>query len=260
MIDKSELILMDQQIKTWLKEDRQLILNELNSQLTVHTKNSRKDLVTNVDKQSEQFLVNKIRSLGPNNRILGEEGLGDSVKDTAGRVWIVDPIDGTMNFVKQHEHFAVMIGLYDDGQPVLGYILDVMKNQLISGGPQIGITENGNPISAPDNTGLRDGLIGLSGPLLIRNDHQMLTIGEEALGVRIYGSAGIDILAVLTGELIGYISYLRPWDFGAGKVLADTLGLSFTTIDGQPLGMLSSGIVLIATKSAHKDILTIVSQ
>ena len=88
----------------------------------------------------------------------------------------------------------------------------------------------------------------------------MVDIAQQSLGMRIYGSAGIDIISVLRGELVGYISYLKPWDFGAGRILCETAGLKMTTIDGQRLDVLSSTPVLLATRNAHQDILTIVSQ
>jgi myo-inositol-1(or 4)-monophosphatase len=86
----------------------------------------------------------------------------------------------------------------------------------------------------------------------------MQAVVAASLGPRIMGSAGIQISQVLAGELIAYLSYLRPWDFAAGRVLAETLGLVVTTLDGSPVDMLSSGAVLIATKRAQRSILAIV--
>ena len=70
-----------------------------------------------------------------------------------------------------------------------------------------------------------------------------------------YGSAGIEYVATINGELSGYISYLRPWDFGAGKVLAETLGLVVKSIDGTQLDMLSSTVVLVATQRASQEVI-----
>ncbi len=256
----NELQRIDKIVKGWLRESRDNILRRIDTRLTVNTKSSRSDLVTNVDKENEKFLVGKIRELEPDSKILGEEGFGDKVDSTAGRVWIVDPIDGTMNFVKQRNHFAVMIALYEDGVGQLGYVLDVMGNRLLSGGPKLGVFDNGQPLAAIPDTPLKEGLIGLSGPMVLNNAFKMATVAERSLGMRIYGSAGIDTISVLRGELVGYISYLKPWDFGAGKILAETAGLKITTIDGQQLGMLSSTAVLLATRNAHQDVLTIIGK
>lgn len=259
-MEVSELEQIDKVVKGWLRESRDNVLRKIDTRLTVNTKTSRRDLVTNIDKENEKFLVAKIREFEPEAKILGEEGFGDKIESTKGRVWIVDPIDGTMNFVKQRNHFAIMIALYQDGQGELGYVLDVIGNRLLSGGPQLGVFDNGVALAPVEDTPLANGLIGLSGPMVLNNDFNMVDIAEKSLGMRIYGSAGIDIISVLRGELVGYISYLKPWDFGAGKILVETVGLKMTTIDGQPLGMLSSTAVLLATRNAHRDILTIVNK
>ncbi|GAA3197951.1 inositol monophosphatase family protein [Lentilactobacillus kefiri] len=256
----NELKHIDKTVRGWLSESRDNVLRKIDTRLTVDTKTSRKDLVTNVDKQNEKFLVGKIREFDPDSKILGEEGFGDQVHSTKGRIWIIDPIDGTMNFVKQRNNFAIMIALYEDGKGVLGYVMDVIGKHLLSGGPDLGVFDNGQPLPPVQDTPLREGLIGLSGPMVLHNDYNMVDIAQQSLGMRIYGSAGIDIVSVLRGELVGYISYLKPWDFGAGRILCETAGLKMTTIDGQRLDVLSSTPVLLATRNAHRDILTIVSK
>ncbi|MBU9788220.1 inositol monophosphatase family protein [Lentilactobacillus sp. G22-6] len=259
-MDVSEIKRIDKTVKSWLRESQDNVLRKIDTRLTVDTKTSRTDLVTNIDKQNEKFIVGQIRAFDPDAKILGEEGSGDDVQSTRGHVWIVDPIDGTMNFVKQRNHFAIMIALYVDGKGVLGYILDVMGNRLLSGGPSIGVSDNGQPLVKVADTPLREGLVGLSGPMVLHNDYNMVDIANQSLGMRVYGSAGIDIISVLRGELVGYISYLKPWDFGAGRILCEAVGIKVTTVDGQPLDVLSSTTVLLATRKAHRDILTIVGQ
>ena len=249
---------LNQAVQAVMRQARAQVLAQMGTQLTVSEKTSRKDLVTNVDKSNEHFLVHALRQLDPAAKILGEEGLGDPVESMAGHVWIVDPIDGTMNFVHQRDHFAMMIGYYVDGEPTLGYIYDVMGDLLYAGGPSLGVTVNEQPLPAPADRELSAGLFGASGPLLIHDKYQMQAIAHASLGPRIMGSAGIQISQVLAGELVGYLSYLRPWDFAAGRVLAETLGLVVSQVDGKPVNMLSSGAVLIATKSAQRAILTIV--
>nr|WP_246877158.1 inositol monophosphatase family protein [Lactiplantibacillus argentoratensis] len=237
---------------------RRQVLAKMGTHLTVAEKTSRRDLVTNVDHSNEDFLVGQIRALDPVAKILAEEGTGDQVTDMTGHVWIVDPIDGTMNFVHQRNHFAMMVGLYVDGKPTLGYIFDVMANKLYAGGPEVGVTLNGQLLAAPTDVDLSAGLFGASAPLLIQDRFNMQTVIAQSLGARIMGSAGIQISQVLAGELVGYLSYLRPWDFAAGRVLAESLGLVVSRVDGSPVNMLSSGAVLIATKRAQRSILAIV--
>lgn len=249
---------LNQKMQVVMQTARAQVLAKMGTHLTVAEKTSRRDLVTNVDHSNEDFLVRQIRALDPVAKILAEEGTGDQVTDMNGHVWIVDPIDGTMNFVHQRNHFAMMVGLYVDGKPTLGYIFDVMANKLYAGGPEVGITLNGELLAAPADVDLSAGLFGASAPLLIQDRFNMQTIIAKSLGPRIMGSAGIQISQVLAGELVGYLSYLRPWDFAAGRVLAESLGLVVSRVDGNPVNMLSSGAVLIATKRAQRSILAIV--
>ncbi|WP_404819877.1 inositol monophosphatase family protein [Lactiplantibacillus garii] len=237
---------------------RAQVLTKMGTKLTVAEKTSRRDLVTNVDHSNEDFLVQRIRQLDPRAHVLAEEGRGDQVTSMAGHVWIVDPIDGTMNFVHQRNHFAIMVGYYVDGQPTLGYIYDVMANKLYAGGPAVGVTLNGQPLAAPVDLDLADGLFGASAPLLIHDRFNMQRVIAASLGARILGSAGVQISQVLAGELVGYLSYLRPWDFAAGRVLAETLGLVVSQVDGTPVNMLSSGAVLVATRRTQRAVLAIV--
>lgn len=249
---------LNQEVTALLKEARQRVLEKMQAPLTVDEKTGRKDLVTNVDKGNEQFLITGIRRIDPEAKVLGEEGFGDHLTDVKGRVWIVDPIDGTMNFVKQQDNFAIMIGIYQDGIGQLGYIYDVMNDVLYHGGPQLGgVWANQEPILAPADLALRDGLIGASGPLVIHDVAHMQAIIHASAGMRIYGSAGIEMINVMRGKTLGYISHLKPWDFAAGQVLLNTLGVRVSTIDGQPLNMLSSNLVLVATEKAQRDILQI---
>ncbi len=249
---------LNQNVQAVMQTARTQVLAKMGTHLTVAEKTSRRDLVTNVDHSNEDFLVRQIRALDPVAKILAEEGTGDQVTDMTGHVWIVDPIDGTMNFVHQRNHFAMMVGLYVDGEPTLGYIFDVMANKLYAGGPEVGVTLNGQLLAAPADVDLSAGLFGASAPLLIQDRFNMQTVIAQSLGARIMGSAGIQISQVLAGELVGYLSYLRPWDFAAGRVLAESLGLVVSRVDGNPVNMLSSGAVLIATKRAQRSILAIV--
>lgn len=254
------LIQIDRNVKQWLSQSRQLILTKMAERMTVNEKSGRKDLVTNVDRENEKFLINKIKTFNPDSVVLGEEGFGDQVSRDSGWIWVLDPIDGTMNFVKQRDHFAVMLALFVNGRGVLGYIFDVMNNVLYSGGPDLGVFVNGNRLGAPANTTLEDGLVSISAPLLMADQLNLLQVAKASSGIRMYGSAGIEMAHLLMGKITAYISYLKPWDFAAGKILGEALGLVATTVDGQPLDMLSSNLVMVATKNAQRGILPIIGQ
>ena len=252
MMDLKEI---DGQVQQLIRQVKDDTIQSMSQPIDVGEKTGRKDLVTTVDKRNEQSLILGLRKILPEAQILGEEGFGDQVTGTDGWTWIVDPIDGTMNFVMQQNHFAIMIALYHDGEGVLGYIFDVMNDDLYHGGPASGVFRNETKLEAPEDVPLRDSLIGISGPLLIENQFNLQDVARVSRGPRMYGSAGIEYVATINGELSGYISYLRPWDFGAGKVLAETLGLVVKSIDGTQLDMLSSTVVLVATQRASQEVI-----
>lgn len=249
---------LDQEIQQLMREVRQRTLTKMKENYDVSMKSSFKDLVTTVDKENEQFIDDRLRQISPEARIISEEGFGDSVKDMKGQVFIVDPIDGTMNFVMQHNNFAIMIAFYVDGKPTYGYIMDVMENKLYHGGNGQGVFVNGEKLHAPADDDLHDSLVVLNSGLVLNGGHNLREVALQARGLRMYGSAGIEMIYAITGQVGGYLSYLKPWDVAAGKVLAEELGLVVKGIDGQAINVLSSNLVLVATRQVAEDILAIV--
>ncbi|TPF01218.1 fructose 1,6-bisphosphatase [Weissella paramesenteroides] len=253
-MDQTQLQKMDETVLDWLDDISHLVMKRVQQRMQIETKSSHRDLVTNFDREVEQYYVQHIRTFDPEAQILGEEGFGDAVKSTEGRIWYVDPIDGTMNFVKQQDEFATMVAVYEDGEPVMAWIMDITKHDVVHGGPDFGVFHNDEPLHAPTDTALKDGLIILSGARLLYEEKGFTELAKSALGYRVYGSAGISYLHVLTGKAVAYLSRMRPWDFAAGIALAKSLGLKVGTIDEHPLNMLVSGSVLVATEKTFDDI------
>lgn len=94
---------IDTNAKQWIREAGERLMASLQKTLTIETKSNAADLVTNMDREIEQFLIGKIKKTFPGHYILGEEGYGDELASSDGVVWLIDPIDGTMNFVHQKE-------------------------------------------------------------------------------------------------------------------------------------------------------------
>ncbi|GBG93921.1 inositol monophosphatase [Ligilactobacillus salitolerans] len=251
MTDQLEL---HEKISSWFHSARDQILNSKQTGLNVDYKTSRLDLVTNMDRGIEKFYREKIRENFPDSNIMGEEGQKDEFRSSQGLFWVIDPIDGTMNFVKQGTHFASMIAVYQDQKPLLGYIYDVINDHLYWGGPGLGVYRDDQKLTAPMDLALADGLLGVNGAMLMHNYRNVQTAVKQSAGARIYGSAGIEFIHVLQGQCVGYLSHLRPWDYAAGAILAESLNLIVKTIDGQPLGMVESEDVLVATPQAYRQI------
>ncbi len=219
---------LDQKAQQIIRQAGQNAYQKMEKDYQVDTKTNYTDLVTTIDRENEQLINDQLRKIDPDSQILSEEGFGDQqISNMQGHVWIVDPIDGTMNFVKQHNNFAVMLALYVDGQPTLGYILDVINNRLYHGRKGAGVYVNNQKISQPADLGLRESLLAM--------------------------------ISVITGQLGGYISNLKPWDLAAGRMLAEELGLVVKSIDGSSINVLSSNLVLVATRQVSRDIRQIIN-
>src|SRR6478672_10642307 len=121
---------MHNQIFELLNEIVPFIKSSLSETLMIETKSDRKDLVTNIDKKVQDFLIGKITEAYPAHMIVGEESPELKISDNREHVWVIDPIDGTANFVKQHDHFCILLAYYENDIGKLGYIFDVMNHDL----------------------------------------------------------------------------------------------------------------------------------
>ncbi|KRK74409.1 inositol monophosphatase family protein [Lacticaseibacillus nasuensis] len=251
---------LDQNVRTWLQESRDQILAAMASKVNVDTKTNRNDLVTNVDKANQLFLIGKIRQAYPQAHIEGEEGTSAKAADLTGLVFFVDPIDGTMNFVRQRANFAVMIGVYENGQPLYGAIMDVMANAVVTGGPDWPLQLNHKALSAPGDPELAAGLLGVNGPMALKNKLHLGDIALASSGARMSGSAGMEFNAIARGQLVGYVSYLQPWDIAAGLAIGRSFGLIVTRPDGEPIKLLEPGIVVAAMPRAQEQILLMMNE
>lgn len=249
---------IDQQVQELMWDIQKRTLQRMKQSYDVDLKTSYKDLVTTVDMENERYLNKRLREIDPEARIISEEGYGDRVDALNGHVFIVDPIDGTMNFVMQHRNFAIMVALYIDGKPTYGYIMDVMNGELYHGGNGSGVFVNDRQINTPANNTLHDSLMVVNAGLTLDGGHNVREVEKQARGLRMYGSAGIEMIYVITGRIGGYLSYLKPWDLAAGMVLALELGLVVKGIDERRVNVLSSNLVLVATKQVTDDVLELV--
>ena len=247
---------IDSLVPQWLAKAKEMIFASFQRTIDVGIKSNRNDLVTDLDRQIEGLLVKKIKENFPDSQIMSEESHPVISKVAEDKLlWIIDPIDGTMNFVKQKTDFAIMIGIFKGQQPIRGFIYDVMGDQLYHGGPEAGVYCNQQKLMPPPNSHLAEGLLGIGGVMLIHNAYGLQQIALASHGVRIYGSAGMQIIRVLKGQSVAYVSHLHPWDLAAGKILAETLGLAVKTIDGKEPSVLALVDVLVASKNAQKDIM-----
>lgn len=245
----------------WLEEAAEALRESHRCDLVVDEKKNASDLVTEMDRATEKFFVDKISQYYPEHRIIGEEGISKPVSDTKGIIFVIDPIDGTLNFVKQKNNFGIMIGIFEDGQPRAGYIYEVMKRELYYGIVGEGVYVNGLPLKPLPITNLSDSLVmGNVGmfALNLENSQRLLKV---VLGVRAHGSAALEVIEVIKGQASAYLSFgLNPWDFAAGYAICEAAGLKATKTDGSPLNILERSPVLFAHKNVHQEVIDVLHQ
>ncbi len=211
----------------------ELIADGLHRTRTLDTKSSGTDLVTEMDKASEELIVSLINAERPDDGFLGEEGT--SRTGTSGVRWVVDPIDGTTNYVYRHPFFSVSVGVEVDGITVAGAVSAPMLGDLYTGVLGGGAFRNGNRIGVSGMTDMSHALIGTGFAYLpeIRaiQGARLATVLPHIREIRRAGSAAIDLCFVADGRLDGYFEDgLQPWDECAGLLIAAEAGAAHTRL------------------------------
>ncbi len=211
------------------------------------------DPVTETDRAAEHLIRTKLAELRPDDAVLGEEEGGTS----QGRTWIVDPLDGTINYLHGVPHFAVSVALYDTDRALVGVVIDVMRNEAFSAWAGGGADCDGVPIRVSDVASPRRALIGVGFPY----DRQaraaeygsvVSRILREFQGVRRAGSAALDLAYVAAGRFDGYVeASLQPWDVAAGSLLVTEAGGRITDPFGSLRPIQSTGPVIASNGALH---------
>ncbi|MEC9363795.1 MAG: inositol monophosphatase family protein [Pseudomonadota bacterium] len=224
-------------------------------QLTVERK-ARNDFVTQVDRGAEAEIIRHIRKAYPDHAILAEESgfLGSEKAGQRGDsdvTWIIDPLDGTTNFLHRIPHFAVSIGVKVKDRIEHGVIYAPCTQDLYSASRGQGAVLNSRKLRVSACRDLSQALIGTGVPLSEEYlDHyttMLRNVARETAGVRRAGSAALDLAYVASGRLEGFWEYnLKPWDMAAGIVLVQEAGGVVRELEGGD-DVLASGHVLAGT-------------
>lgn len=225
------------------------IRRHLQDDVQVEEKTSPTDLVTTMDKAVQDFLVAAILKNYPSDSILAEEnGLRSDYR--TGNTWIIDPIDGTANFVAQKQDFAVMVAYFEEGVGRFGLIYDVVKKELYHGGGAFPSLLNDQPLPAfDDSKTLQHALIASNAGMYRHNYMGIADIVNHSLSLRVYGSAGISFSDILAGRLWAYFSTLYPWDYAAASILGESLGYTVLTMEGEKPDFCSRQQIMMVPKS-----------
>jgi myo-inositol-1(or 4)-monophosphatase len=213
----------------------------------------RHDYVSEVDRLAEAEIIRELKRAFPRDATLGEES---GASGSSRNVWVIDPLDGTHNYLRGLPHFSVSIGLLENGEPTLGVIYDPLRDELFTADKGNGAYLNDRRIRASRRDGLSGALLATGFPYRQRRhlDAQIAmtrVLLGEAEDIRRTGSAALDLAYVAAGRLDGYFETgLMPWDMAAGCVLVRESGgryCDFGGRDGMPeSGNLVAGNVAVA--------------
>jgi myo-inositol-1(or 4)-monophosphatase len=198
-----------------------------------------RDLVTEIDVWAEKEITKAVLAEFPDHVILGEESASDLARKSGktlqdisrhGTCWVVDPLDGTTNFVNRLPHVSVSIGVLQQGKRVFGLIYDPCRNELFTARRSQGAQLNGCTIHVSAKVSLIDTVVstGFAGDESEKWSLYSKTCEAAILNchkVRVFGSAALDLSWVACGRLDGYYQYgLKPWDVAAGSLIVEEAG------------------------------------
>ena len=222
----------------------------------------RHDFVTEADRQAEALIAETLVGDVPESRVVGEE-LSPAVARTGDVVWIVDPLDGTTNFLHGYPQYAVSIGALVAGTLSVGVVHDVARDLVYWGASGLGAWEGQRQLRVSGLSTPRHALVGTGFPfkdlpLLRRYLDQFASVMGATSGIRRAGAAALDLVDVAAGRLDCFWELtLAPWDVAAGVVLVREAGGVVTTLDGSP-DVLQHGSIVAGNPVLHRWLLDLV--
>ena len=231
--------------------------------LKVDTK-SRNDLVSEVDQMAEEIIIEAIRASYPEHNILAEEsGNHQGSRSDTNITWIVDPLDGTTNFLHGVPHYAVSIGILMNNVLEHGVIFDPTRNELYHASRGRGAKLDGRRIRVTGATRLQDTLLATGFPFRDFTNYPQWMKSFAALlprtrGIRRAGSAALDLAWVAAGRYDGYWELgLNTWDIAAGALLVQEAGGQVSDVDGKQT-FLGNGHIICGTPTIYEKMLAVV--
>jgi myo-inositol-1(or 4)-monophosphatase len=194
---------------------------------TVETKTSATDMVTELDRASEAFIVEGLADLRPDDGILGEEGANR--EGSSGLRWVIDPLDGTTNYLYGLPAFAVSIAAELHGRAVVGVVADPSRGEIFTATSGGGAYRNGDPIAVSGASDLATSLVatgfGYRRDQRARQAQVLTEVLPSVRDVRRFGAAALDLCWVACGRLDAYYEVgIQHWDVAAGGIIASEAG------------------------------------
>jgi len=216
------------------------------------------DFVTRIDRESEQVIIKTIKCEFPQHRFLAEESPKEM--QSGEYLWIIDPLDGTTNFIHSFPFFSVSIALQHKGDIILGVVFDPVRNELFTAEKDKGCFLNGKPVQVSVARDMANSLVSTGFPFRKREliDAYLLlfkNIFSRVSDIRRAGSAALDLAYVACGRSEGFFEIgLSPWDIAAGSLLIQEAGGIISDFNGGK-DYLSSGNIIAAPPAIHGELL-----
>ncbi|XP_075230382.1 inositol monophosphatase 1 [Lycorma delicatula] len=251
------------------KEAGKLVKERVWEQKTVETKSCDIDFVTETDKEVEKLLINGLLKEFPDHKFIGEETTDSGVKPdlTCAPTWIIDPVDGTMNFVHGYPCVCISIGLLIGKVPQIGIIYNPVLEQLFTAKKGQGAFLNGKKIKVSSTTELAKSLItfefGTS-----RDPEKMAVMAENVKiltpsvqGIRSVGSAAWNMAMVALGGSDSYFEFgLHAWDMAAGDIIIREAGGVVIDPAGGPFDVMSRRLLCAGTSELAEQLMNVIKQ
>ena len=222
------------------------------------SKKGPSDFVSNADLRAETIIYEELSTAKPEIAFLMEE-IGYKGDPKARSRWIVDPLDGTLNFLHALPHFAISIALEEDGEITAGIVFDPVKDELFYAAKGEGTFQNSRRLRVSSRTKLETAMLATGIPWASREDHgafsgQLSAIMPKVAGIRRWGVASLDLAYVAAGRFDGFWeTQLYPWDIAAGIILVQEAGGLVSELDGGS-NMIGSGSILAANEKLFDEI------
>ena len=216
------------------------------------------DLVTETDLHSENIIKSIIRASYPDHDLLAEESEKESSQSDF--LWIIDPLDGTTNFVHGYPSFAVSIGLFFQNKPLIAVVLELPNTKLYTAIKDEGAWYEGEPFTCSQTDSIEKSLLltGFGyehGDLWERNMALFKYFTDKTQGVRRLGAAAVDLCHVASGKVDGFWEFdLKPWDSAAGILIAQEAGCVVSQMDGSDYSIYDNNI-LVANPKIHREMI-----
>jgi myo-inositol-1(or 4)-monophosphatase len=215
----------------------------------VRTKSTATDMLSEVDEACERLIVDGIRAARPDDGILSEEGA--SAQATSGVRWVIDPIDGTTNYLYGHPGYAISIGVEVDGEAVAGVVVDPIHSERFTAASGWGALRNGEPVAVSQETELASALVatgfGYDPARRTAQAELMARLIGSIRDIRRMGAAAVDLCSVACGRVDAYYERgLQHWDLAAGTLIASEAGAV--------IGELDDGTVIAAPPALYEPL------